>query len=507
MMPRLSRLYGAALLLGAGACTFIVGNKPKQCENDSDCSAFAGTRCATDGLCKVVSIEKDGGGGSGSCSDNQTCVTILGSKAFCDQSSKTCVDLGATVCSSVTGLLSNEDAVRVGALVPSTFGANQTQGQAIEAAIKQAVEGFNGGLAAPARPLAVIMCDETATGAIDILLNKLQVTAIVGEPSTALAMQAKQTNTAVIAPFFPPDATFTLAYSLAPAPDRQAGAMREVLKQQLLPKLSANPTVVLVNTPDAYSKALSQALVGDLTGVAVTAKTLEVVPMATADATAQSIIDLSPHVVVMLGDATFVPVITQIEAVWPNPAALPLYLLSDRLEVPLLYNASGVAALSGTDPALRKRVLGTGPGGLLSAAIAQDYILGMSGKEPRTAGAAFAYDAVYLLAYAATAQHDVTPLTGDVLINAFPRLSGGPSPVSVGPADRDAALKVLVAPGTGAVELTGITGPLDFTNRVAATDIQVWCVSKSGTKVAFSDAGLTYGANNMLTGTLVAACQ
>ena len=54
-----------------------------------------------------------------------------------------------------------------------------------------------------------------------------------------------------------------------------------------------------------------------------------------------------------------------------------------------------------------------------------------------------------------------------------------------------------------AIALTGISGPLTFTNRVATTDIQVWCVNKSGTVVAFADAGLTFGAaSNMLTGAI-----
>ena len=111
MTPRLPRLYGAAVVLGVSACSLIVGNKPQQCRSDADCSAFAGTRCATDGVCKTVSIQQDGGS-MAPCTDNQTCIALLGSKAFCDASSRMCVDLSNTVCSSVSGLLSNASAVR-----------------------------------------------------------------------------------------------------------------------------------------------------------------------------------------------------------------------------------------------------------------------------------------------------------------------------------------------------------------------------------------------------------
>ncbi|MEZ4297108.1 MAG: hypothetical protein R3B70_19235 [Polyangiaceae bacterium] len=52
-----------ALLLGAGACSFLVDSKAEQCESDADCSALgAGVKCGEDKVCIQSSTGGAGGG-------------------------------------------------------------------------------------------------------------------------------------------------------------------------------------------------------------------------------------------------------------------------------------------------------------------------------------------------------------------------------------------------------------------------------------------------------------
>jgi hypothetical protein len=423
-----------------------------------------------------------------------------------------CVDLNDTVCGTVYGLLSNPRSIVVGALVPGTFGANQAQGKAIEHAIRSAVDGFNTGLDPQARPLAVVVCDESATGAVSILLDDLAVSAIFAEPVESLITPAQQHNTAIVSPFYRPDVSFDLAFSLAPPTEREAIAISELISSDLLPLLenagiSAAKITLVADPGSPFHAALRTEVSPRLTAMSgISVESIDATVQTSTTSIGQAVIASAPDVIVVMGDQRLTDVIATIEGGWPVTRR-PLYVLSDRLETPRLYD-TGLPALSADDPSLRKRTLGISIGGSLTRSVAQDFLNRVEPDDPRTSGANGAYDAMYLVGYAAAAQHTLSTITGDDLVTGLGRLSGGTVGVDVGPSGRATALPQLLSASGASVSIEGVTAKLAFTNRTIASDLQVWCVSKSTTKTAFAESGKALAAGaTTLSGALSAGCQ
>ena len=103
-----------------------------------------------------------------------------------------------------------------------------------------------------------------------------------------------------------------------------------------------------------------------------------------------------------------------------------------------------------------------------------------------------AYDAFYLLAYAAGAADEQEELTGAVLARNLRRLSSGAT-INAGRADWNRGLQTLRSGPDATIDFVGASGPLDFDERgEAPSDIEGWFFSVAEERVRSS--GVLYTA-------------
>jgi branched-chain amino acid transport system substrate-binding protein len=136
-------------------------------------------------------------------------------------------------------------------------------------------------------------------------------------------------------------------------------------------------------------------------------------------------------------------------------------------------------------PALKQRILGTAPGARQSNRFAS-FAATFSARFKQTPGnlAEFAYDAAYLLSYAAIVTHKRAP-TGSELAGALKGLSckdtGVQEVVASGASITESFSHAMTKP---CIDFSGASGPLDFNNDTgeAPSDIALWCVAAEGFK-------------------------
>jgi branched-chain amino acid transport system substrate-binding protein len=187
-----------------------------------------------------------------------------------------------------------------------------------------------------------------------------------------------------------------------------------------------------------------------------------------------------PHIIAIFGTTEGITdVLVPIEAGWdstsPTVTHRPRYLMADGVySVTELFNAIGSESNE-----LRQRIVGSVPGttSSLFSAFVNGYNSKFSGDQakPETFGAAGAYDAVYLLAYAAVANAS-KPETGANLALGLHRMVAG-DPVDVGKSKINTAFQKLS--GADPIDFNGASGPLGFDVETgeAPSDVQIWCVT------------------------------
>jgi branched-chain amino acid transport system substrate-binding protein len=193
-------------------------------------------------------------------------------------------------------------------------------------------------------------------------------------------------------------------------------------------------------------------------------------------------------------------IMAPLEAQWGDDPALrrPTYLLSEGVRTQELLDL-----VKGRDD-LRARLRGTNPGtnNPLSRSFFSRYQAAQN-PEPLTFGMPGAYDAPYLLAYAAVAAGG-DPLTGPAVAQYLRRTVGGPAAqaIDAGPGGLTAAFDLLRAGQS--IDYNGASGPLEFDAKgEAPSDIQVWCVIRDGggEPSFLDDTGIYYdAAKNAMVG-------
>jgi ABC-type branched-subunit amino acid transport system substrate-binding protein len=417
------------------------------------------------------------------------------------------VSLVSADCPTVRGDVSRDDVLIVGSLLP-TRGPDASLGVPAQNATQLAldeIEAAGGLLRADGtlRPMAMVQCDhssdtEVAVRAAQHLAERVGVAAIVGPDFSGLSIDVAQRVTldrgvllmspaATSVALTSLDATRggeRLLWRTSPSDVYQAiplGSQYEAVEAELVASGDADAgsvKVAVLYKNDAYGQGLYASF---LQGTRVNGQS----PSAPANAAnvlareydaegdlaplVEELAAFGPAVVVGFGLTELVTrVVAPLEDAWSG-GARPSYLFSEGAR------SQDLLDLVGQRDDLRARTRGTNPGtnNSLSQAFYSRYRRTYS--EALIFGMAGAYDATYLLAYAAVAAGD-EPLTGPVVARALRRTAGGATKIDAGPGDVSRAYNLLQA-GTS-IDYNGASGPLEFDGAgEAASDIQVWCVA------------------------------
>ena len=514
-----------ALLVCATApgCSLLVEQGGDQCETNEECTAFPGTTCI-EGVCSA-----------GECALNQECIDKYGPYHICRKVDGVCAPLLTNECQKVVGDYTDDNAFLFGASV-----GHDATGVAEQNAVALAISDFdtatNGLPARPGssgrRPMVVVACDDdsdqdTAVVAATHLANVVRVPAIVGGSYSGITLRIANdvtidAGTLVISP----SATSTvitelddngLVWRTSPSDIYQSVALAQYIKSRLEPEIRAELMLMtsdairlsVFHKGDAYGTGLAVALEGDPAFVEINGESVsdpanagryKRVDYGDPDNATQNpphyqdaidaAIDDQPHIIAIFGTTESIDdVLLPIEAGWNDAVGYkPRYLLADgAYSTPELF-----AAVKGNED-LRRRISGSVPGttSSLFSAFKNAYDSKFPGADAKadTFGAPGAYDAAYLLAFAAVA-NAAQPETGANLALALRRMVGGDD-VNVGLNTINTAFQKLSLAG-GKIDFDGASGPLNFDvdTGEAPSDVQIWCVttdSQGGQIGAFTD--------------------
>lgn len=540
-----------ALAAAATGCSLIVDNDGNQCETDADCAArgksFAGATCSKEKLCV---------GGAQPCQTNQECIDRNGgTPAICRHSDKTCAVLLSQDCQAIVpddGVIADDDVIVFGFLGPLKAGADGDF-SSIGIPIRQGVElalseiltnksGLPGGADGKPRPLAMVACHDLddPIRAATHLVSTIQVPAIVGPafsgvtitvanevtiPGGVMTMSASATSPAVSDlddhglawRTVPSDAiqAIPLAAGSVAGGDSLATHTEKLVRAELGLSPSDRVRVAMTVKGDAYGTGLANAITKTLkfNGKSVADNGNDFLTSQYADPSTQTVdytsvvaevVAFEPHIVMPMGtNESITEIIQGIESAWPTTAPVPPrphYLCPDggRLDEML---AAVKAATT-----LRGRVLGTVPGRKTPAYDAFKLRFKSQFKKDPGTYAENAYDAGYLLSYAALA--GAAPLSGANMAAAMGKMVGGAA-VDAGPDGITTAFNALA--GGGKIDYVGASGPLNFdlAKGEAPADIDTWCVilDIDGNTV-FTSTGQYYdAAANKLVGAIANCCK
>jgi ABC-type branched-subunit amino acid transport system substrate-binding protein len=571
----LAVLLPLAAAVWVAACSVLVDTTADQCSKDADCTskgaAFAGMVCSAQGVCAkpAGAAGASGAGGAagsagaagaeGGCTTNLECVTKLGDNQICRKTDHVCVSLLSEDCIRVVGDYKNDDAFFVGSVAP-TVGSDQSTGLAIQNSIELALNDFlssSNGLppAKPggaSRPIVLVGCNDNSDSDIAVraaqhLVGDLGVPAIIGAAFSGITIKMATTvtipgGTLVISPSATSTAITDLAdnglvWRTSPSDVIQSDALVKFMPQleaevRSLAGLAADAKmkVAMLNKGDSYGKGLSDSLITDLSfnGLPALENADNFVsfnygnpddpksdPTKYPDALTK-IFQLKPHLIMVFGTNEGVTEIFQkVEEGWATEAGAsyrPFYIFSDGGEVTDLWE---YLRAKDADDSMRKRVIGTVPGtnnanykifrNLYNSKISD-------GTTPDIFGTAGAYDAMYLLAFAASTASE--GITGASLAQGLGRL--------VPPGATIKAVSGQINPGFTAlqsgqnIDFEGASGQLNFDVKTgeASSDIQFWCSPKGsdGKAATGSNTGAFYDAATQAVSkdamaTLKAFCQ
>jgi branched-chain amino acid transport system substrate-binding protein len=490
--PRRRRAVWALTASLATGCTFLVDRDADQCKRDSDCEkkgrAFEGLVCTRDRVC-----------GRESCAVHSDCTSHYDRGAYC-RPDGSCGDLFAE--SACTDLLPQEvlnedgglrdlDLLLMGFMAPlegDTYGVSLEQGAAL--ALKEMAR-YN------VRPqqLAMLVCDEGGDVAernrevAAHLIDELQVPAILG-PGYSGATRAVAGATGVTqaagvltlsasatSPDFEKWQDADLFFRTVPSDSVQAPAVAELtlaieseLQKQGVLAPEQRAAVALVWRDNTWGTGMQAEVDAALRARGVAAfyaKYPEREP--DFEALAKTLAREAPHIVVGLGNGEFVELMRELEEA--SSELPPRYVLPESVRLPEL------EALVEEQRALSGRILGTAPGGRQS-----ERYLGFRGRFQGEYGkstepgnlAEFAYDAAYMLSFAALRSLESAP-TGRELARALSELSckdGGAVLVEAS----EYVVGAQLVEDESCVDFVGASGDVDFNGRgETSSDMQIWC--------------------------------
>ncbi|HSN98733.1 MAG TPA: ABC transporter substrate-binding protein [Candidatus Nanopelagicales bacterium] len=534
----LRRLLPPAMAIGLGlfasACSVIVDTNADQCETDADCAAIGGRVCSADRVCVASSGQ--------SCSANSECVAQLGKEYVCAVSEGVCKNLRSDECQTLVGLPAADGAMVIGAIGP-TSGLDEGIGLPIENSIRVALGDFaeaSESLSDPPRPMVMVGCNDDSSSELAVAAAEHLVSvgsqAIIGAAFSGITLAVKDVTIPAGALLISPSATAvgigelvdnSLVWRTAPPDNYQAKAISLYIDQYIRPQVTAPAPlkVAVLHLGDAYGSELALALEDEmiLNGQRPTHSTnvgnylrfdygdpyddTMGNPAKFEEAVTQTLA-LAPHIIVLAGFSEAVTdVFGPIEEGWNATDPRPFYVMTDGVVGSALWETIG------QNGDLRLRVTGTTPGRATSnpvfAAFAENYNGSFSAGGAEVFGSAEAYDAAYLIAYAAATLGNDPP-TGQRLAQALGQMVPPGTPIDAGPAQIPDALELLRSGGK--FDFTGASGPLDFDlgKGEAAADIQIWCLPSAadGSAQASTRSGLFLdAADETIKGMIDSVCN
>lgn len=534
-----ARLIARLALLSAipiaTACSLLVTTDADQCSTTADCiakgGAFADSVCTTNHVCIA-----------NACTSNAQCAASArpGEHWICRHADFKCAPLESQDCQTLLADpedITNDATIWLGTLLPVT-GDNASEGlpnqNGVEVARREFKTTVNGLPPAkpdgPRQPIAFVACTDAddPDRAAHHLVDDVKVPAIIGPAFSGVLIKVAtdvtiKGGTLIISPSATSPFITTiqkdpprLVWRTCPSDTEQSIAMSQLLATKIETDLHAPAgplktgdqlRLAVVHKGDAYGTGLAGALFDVVKFNGKTAaenqgannyKAFDYGDPKAADAEtkyAKAVDDLNayaPHVIVAIGTVEVVTkVYAPLEGKWSTAAYKPRWLLADGAEIPEV-----VTAIDGNVD-LRHRTLGTVPGVAPTATLYQLFSsryqsMISDGTKPDQYTAS-AYDAAYLLAYAAAAAQD-QPLTGAVFAKELARMVP-PGKLEAGRQEQiNDALDELLAGRN--IDYDGASGPLDFDVTIgeAPADIQVWCVAPDGAGSKLSLSGMFYSA-------------
>lgn len=503
-------------------CSFVVDSTVEQCSSSADCTgkggSFGGTICGPDHTC-------------GGCLTNAQCLDGRDASDpwTCRKSDHRCAQLLSVDCREVVADpkdLANDSTVFMGVMLPlvgpnASLGAPILNGAKLARSEFATYDGLIGAPGQPNRPYALVACNEAEDPirAATHLVDDLHVPAIIGPAFSGVLIKVATTVTirkgvllispSATSPFISTLTDDNLVWRTAPSDTVQAAAMVQlvthiegVLQTAGHPLAGGLPTkLTTVYKGDAYGTGLRDVIYQTVRFNKTDAKGnggnwRDVMyadpPAATtyvdAAASVVSKPDDLPHIVVIVGTAEVVDILKSIEAKWPATATFKAqYVLTDGAQLPELVK------LVGANDELRRRIVGTVPGPDATNwspfdSFSKNYSAAYIGGASPDQYTAAAYDATYLLGYAAGAEA-TQQLTGATLAVGLRRTATlAADKILAGRGGIGEAFKAFSQ--NKDINYEGASGPLDFNDAGEAdSDIRVWCMK--------ADAGVASGFVNV----------
>jgi hypothetical protein len=517
-----------ACLWGLPGCDLIVDTSTEQCETDGDCAkkgpAFASTFCTSQKICGALP-----------CRTSRECSDHLNEPGYC-RLDGTCTRVltqpledGFRECFRVVPeeALMEDEVILAGFMAPlkpkdpdQSYGLPLMKGA--ELALQEIEDSANGLPLTGRGPrhLAVVVChdNQNPLGVARHLVNQVQVSAIIGPAFSQNTIDVTQAVTApagvleISASATTPRITglSNLLWRTVPSDEIQAATLARLL--QVLRDATQEKSLKVAYTirGDSYGDGISKPFekktiefgfkASDFTSFSYSRKS-ETPDYAGA---AAKVVQSGANIVLGFGTSEFATdVLPRIEDGWSAASPPPRYLLPEGVRLPELLDKIRER------PALAQRILGTAPGTRRPEDFAsfEASFTRMFQERPGNL-AEFAYDTVYLLAYAIGITRQPRP-TGNELALALRKTSCKGSPqvrAASGTFNEDFG----VASQGGCVDFEGVSGHLDFGNATEApNDIALWCPDKTGSDFVLLPTYYDYATGqlvNVPTGG-IAFCQ
>jgi ABC-type branched-subunit amino acid transport system substrate-binding protein len=518
----------AALSLSCASCSLLVDTNADQCRTDDDCASHgAEFACASHQGRNVCQAPAP-------CASNQECIDKnKGAAAVCRADGRCGVVLSAN-CPKLVGSVADSNTVLMGSILPIS-GASADVGVPVQNSVELALGEITrvsatlpGVGSGPARPLALLECDESdPVAAANHLVTDLGVFGIIGPFSSAATLKvASEVTIKGGALILSPGATAPslstldpgrLVWRTAPSDLYQARAIAALVQPAEAEHRSEWEIGEPTPTPSPSWIRVALIVRGDNYGLELADTTLRAGVIFNGHTAAENgdayfarrdygdpttdqainyaqitsfLASYHPNIIMLMtGAEGITEIMSPLEANWPTGNGAPprpWYIMAHGARVPQLLD------LVAKDDDLRRRVRGT-QGGVANAATDEFFLRyrGQYGASAELFGMPQAYDATYLMAYGFLAGGEA--LQGSALTAGLRKMSGGKA-VSIGP---EGLLDTFTYLATGrSIDVSGASGPLDFDPEAgeAAADVAVWCVKKPEGGLEFDATGLTYSA-------------